>query len=165
MARKVKIYFASKDNKKLNFLGENGWYVFSEAPLIIAHDFTMVDGEHLNDFKRWLEERANFDKTERDFIEKAGFKTKKVKSDGFGGTRYVIVDYAPLFNWRVEFDYNEDRPMVYITFGPKRMASPAIASKEAMDKYVPEEILAPALENESIYEAEVETETEGSSDA
>lgn len=157
------VYYADKSNEKINFLGENGWFIFSESPTIIAHSFTMRDGEHLNNLKKWLEDRANANNDEREFIKKSGFPVTKIKSDGFKGWKYVIKDYSALFDWRIEFDYNEDKPVVYITFGPKRMASPAIASKKVIDEFVPEEIMKVALDNGSIYEAKAEEE--GGADA
>ena len=154
--QELTLYFASKENDKLNILGENGWFIYSQSPVIIAHEFKMPDGEHLIHFKKWLEERANASNDEREFIKKAGYPMRKMKSDGFKGERYVITDFSALFDWRIEFDFGEDKPIVYMTFGPQRMASPAIASKKAIDDFVPKEIMQLAIENGAIYEGKMD---------
>lgn len=159
MERK-KVYFVAKDNDHINFLGENGWFIFTQDPLIICHEFTMRDGEHLDNFKQKLTEAANYSEQQRKFLSKeCGFKTRRVKSESSkSGYQYVIDDWSSLFDWRIEFNYYEDNPMVYITFGPSRLNAPAIAAKDIIDGYVPKEIMEQALNNGSIFEGEVETE-------
>ena len=156
--RRQQVYFVAKDNDHINFLGENGWDIFCKSPLVIAIHFNMADGPHLYEYKKRLEAMANESKRIRDFlIKKFKFSMKEIKSEiDPKGRKFVIDDWSPLFDWRLEFNYYEDMPMVYITFGPVQFDAPAIAVKEVIDKFVPSDILEKAIGFGSIYVGEVE---------
>lgn len=161
MKTKQKIYHVVKDEEKVNALGEQGWEIIFQNPLIIGVPFNMPVGAPIIDqFIRWLNIRINKGAQDRKFLEEMGYKISRVYSDEKCARIYVFDDLenSPLYQWRLEFDYNEDIPTAYITFGSIEMNVPAFAQKEVIDKYVPKEIIEKALASGSLRVDEIEVE-------
>lgn len=156
------VYRVSKETTKINKLGEQGWNVFNENPLIVAIDFDMPkDAAILNNFINWIESNANHNEKAHRYLTKNGFKFNKVLQEATGERLYRVQRSGALLKWRFEFNYQEgDEPMAYITFGPIDMNTPALANKEIVDKYVPAKIIEAAKASESIFEREEKAEEE-----
>lgn len=161
MIEKRKVYQIVKEEEKVNKLGEQGWNIIFQNPLIIGVPFDMPVGAPIVDqFAVWLNKRVNVGASERKFLKENGFKISRIYSDEKCARVYVLNDLekSPLYKWRFEFDYNEEVPTAYITFGPLEMNVPAFAQKEIIDKYVPKEIIEQALESGSLKVCEIEVE-------
>ena len=156
------VYRVSKEESKINKLGEQGWEVFNENPLIVAIPFKMPkNADILDKFIGWIEKNANTSAELRKYLTKNGFKFNKVLQESTGERVYRVQRSGALLKWRFEFNYQEDdQPMAYITFGPIDMNTPAFANKEIVDKYVPSEIIEKAKQSESIFEKEEQAEEE-----
>ena len=158
---KAQVYMVSKEQERINALGEQGWDIIFQNPLIIGKPFDMPLGAPIiPQFVEWLSKRINKTAKERKFLKESGFKIKRIYNDEIGDRVYVLDDLenSPLTKWRFEFDYNEDNPVAYITFGPLEMNVPAFAQKDTIDKYVPKEVLEAALASGSLRVEEIEIE-------
>lgn len=161
MTTKQKVYHVVKEEDKVNALGEQGWEIIFQNPLVIGVPFFMPIGSPIIDqFVRWLNIRINKGSQDRKFLKEKGFKISRVYNDEKCARVYVFDDLenSPLYKWRLEFDYNEDVPTAYITFGPLEMNVPAFAQKDTIDRYVPKEILEKALASGSLRVDEIEVE-------
>ena len=159
--KKVEVYKVKKDNEQVNALGEQGWSILMQSPVIIGIPFHMPSGASiLQQFERWLNIRINSSAEERKILKKGGYKIKRLYSDEAGKRIYVFenLESSPLHDWRFEFDWGEEEPVAYITFGSQDMNIPAFAKKDVIDKYVPQEILQVALASGSLYVDEIEIE-------
>ena len=146
----VKAYRFCATTDKLNELAKQNWKVYSQNPFIVGIDFDMKDGEHLNNYRKAMEDAANFDQETRDVLIDAGFKILKL-DDG-----YVLDDDSPIYRWTLQFCVSDEDGLAYITNQNPHLGFPLIAIKSEIDKYVPKSILKPAVDCGALVECEVE---------
>lgn len=147
-------YEASSDDlKKISPLGEQGWDIVNQSPLVVAHPFTMRgDAPIVRQFSEWIGKRATKSLSERKELERRGYSFRRVYKDDTNSVAYEVdvKDGCPLLDWRVEFNVADDPPLLYITFGDMDLNSVAFCDKGVIDKYVPKGILAEALSSGAV---------------
>ncbi len=153
--RKRKLFYVADadDLKSLNPLGEQGWEVINQSPLVFACEFKMdADAPILEQFRKWMGKRATAKPAERKELERRGYRFRKVYSDDADSVFYDldVTDDCPLLDWRVELNTADDPCVVYITFGDVDFNSVAFCGKETIDRYAPKGVIEKALESGAI---------------
>lgn len=164
MKKRKLFYVADADDlKSLNPLGEQGWEVINQSPLVFAYEFKMkADAPILKQFEKWFGKRATARPVERKELEKRGYRFHKVYSDDTDSVFYDldVTDDCPLLNWRVEMNTADDPCVVYITFGDMDFNSVAFCDKSTIDRYVPQSVIEKALESGAIKRKFMEIEVD-----
>lgn len=138
------VYAIRNDKDELNKLGLIGWEVISQSPFLLAKPFKMEENSKILDqFEAWINIQANKDTKVFNVLKKWGFSFKKVYNDEKGKAEYRVERKNSLTEWRleIEVELGEDQLLVGMTFGPLEMNTPIFYGKDAIDKYVPREIL------------------------
>ena len=131
-----------KDDEKINKLGEDGWEIVCQNPIIISKDFkAKVDSSIAKFAMRCVEGFANEDQANVKKLRKMGFKFRKVYDDDKAKHLFKCEQEGAVLDWRMEFVYAEENALAYLTFGPYNMNSPALVNAEVIDANVPKEML------------------------